>query len=154
MTLAPAPEPAWVTIPLAEAVKVTAGTRLFVELQVSRGRLGWPECEADDVGAARLRRALPDDRFREFSAVPGVTTGAAPVRLVGEPRPDRPTPSLDVGVVDQLGTLRNVVSAGPDAGTTTLDVPLVPAVTGSVALSLVAYTPLTVTVGPIQVGVP
>ena len=90
-------------------------------------------------------------RDRPYTAVPGVTTGAVPVRIEGEPRPDRPVAPVTVGVLGPGGV---PVAEVPLTATATADVVLDPPLPHPVTLAVVAATPTTVTVGPTLVGTP
>jgi hypothetical protein len=108
VTLAPgdlAGTPAWTTVPLAKEHELAPGERLWVGLQLARGRVSWPlavpfppttppALPAD----APLLRQLPNGAFRTLSSAGDVATTAAAIRVVGEAPPNTPIEPLELDV--------------------------------------------------------
>jgi hypothetical protein len=106
--------PTWVTLPLAKELKLKPEQTLWVELQLARGSAAWrlavPSGQPG-LDATPMRRT-PSGAVRPLSAVAGVSTSAAALRIGGSAPGNAPQAAL----VTQVEGSAVDVAATPTAG--------------------------------------
>jgi hypothetical protein len=158
VSLEAGPEPTWVTLPLSSPLEVEAGAALWADVQCTRGALRWPLAVPGSPGSdAELRRRLPNGHYRTLSQPVGLPAALATLRIAGVP-PAQPTVDLlDVAI----GGTPDGLSVTPAADPLTVRLGADPAVDaavpgafvdGALVLSLTAYGPCRLTVGPVVVA--
>jgi len=148
--------PAWTTLALAKEHKLAPNERLWLGLQLARGRLSWPlavpappPADARALPAdAPLRRQLPNGAFRPLSSAGDVATTAAAIRVAGEAPDGSPIEALELVVAGREVGLAFTPTKDGAAVTIGLEHPLTktetPAAfdaTGALRLQLTTKTP-------------
>jgi hypothetical protein len=152
VTLDASDELAFVTLELAQPLKLAAGAALWFSLAATRGS-AVVALAADGApsAAATLRRVMPNGAVRAPSSPVGVRTDLLQLRVAGAAPPLLP---IDVVEVELEGgaTVREEVAGPALAASGLVSLALgPPAPRAGLALQLTATTTTTVTIGPVIV---
>jgi hypothetical protein len=169
VTLAPGDleaTPAWTTVPLAKEHELAPGERLWVGLQLARGRVSWPLAVPFPAATppalpadAPLLRQLPNGAFRTLSSAGDVPTTAAAIRVAGEAPPNTPIEPLELDVEGTDVSLAFAPTADGVQLALRLDPPLTKSGTpsafdsdGALRLRVTTKTPGSVSFGAVRIA--
>lgn len=156
VTLAPGSldDHGWTTLPLPKPHKLVPNERLWLSVQLARGRIAWPLAEPAPLGLphaplvdATLRRQLPNGAFRALSHAGDVPTGAAAIRVVGTAPNAAPIDALELEIPGRAGSVSLTPTTSATPVSLGLDPPLTAAAdpsafdSGALKLLLTTRTP-------------
>jgi hypothetical protein len=125
--------------------------------QVDPDPQAWPGPGPDPRLNSLLRRRAANGRFKPLSAVSGVETGAAAVRVAGEPPPNAPIAPVEARVAGEPDFVAFTPSADGVTVSLRLEAPVepgsAPAVAGgALQLELTAWTPGTLAIRDVLIA--